>query len=132
MMIKKISSVILLCVLFYACAGSQATPDKVQSTTPDTAKNVSSESAANNQEQKNIQQPESAKERQPATPLVQYLYITKDAKMRTDPKNLSKVIVILKKGELVEKIAVSKNWIQVKSASGKTGWVLKKFVFEGK
>ena len=52
--------------------------------------------------------------------------------MRIDPRHLSKVIVTLKKGELVEKISVSKNWIQVKSASGKTGWVLKKFVFEGK
>lgn len=131
-MMKKIFSVILLCVLFYACAGSQATPDKVQSTTPDTAKNVSSESAANNQEQKNILQPESAKASQPAAPVVQYLYITRDAKMRKDPKNLSKIIVTLKKGELVEKISDSKNWIQVKSASGKTGWVLKKFVFEGK
>ena len=129
---KKIFSVILLCVLFYACAGSQATPDKVQSTTPDTAKNVSSESAANNQEQKNIQQPESAKASQPAAPVVQYLYITRDAKMRKDPKNLSKIIVILKKGELVEKISDSKNWIQVKSASGKAGWVLRKFVFGGK
>ncbi len=132
MMIKKIFSVFLLCILFYACAGSQETPGKVQSTAPDTAKNVSSAPAANHQEQKNIQQPQSARENQPAMPVVHYLYITRDAKMRKDPKHLSKVIVTLKKGELVEKISVSKNWIQVKSASGKTGWVLKKFVFEGK
>jgi len=131
-MIKKIFSLIFLCMLFYACAGSQATPDKVQSTTPDTAKNVSSESAANHQDQKSTQQPESAKASQPAAPVVQYLYITRDAKMRKDPKYSGKVIVTLKKGELVEKISVSKNWIQVKSASGMTGWVLKKFVFEGK
>lgn len=131
-MIKKIFSVILLCVFFYACAGSQATPDNVQPTAPDTAKNVSPDPAANHPQQKNIEQPENARVSQPAAPVVQYLYITKDAKMRKDPKSLGKVIVILKKGELVEKISESKNWVHVKSASGKTGWVLKKFVFEGK
>lgn len=131
-MIKKIFSVILLCALFYACAGSQATPDSAQPTTPDSAKNAGPDPAVNQREQKDIQEPQSAKESQPVTPVVQYLYITKDAKMRKDPKPMSKVIATLKKGELVEKVSVSKNWIQVKSASGKTGWVLKKFVFEGK
>ncbi|MEE9912250.1 MAG: SH3 domain-containing protein [Deltaproteobacteria bacterium] len=130
MMTRRIFSVMFLCVFFYACAGSQTASDNVQATAP--AKNVSSEAAAGNQEQKNMQQQESARASQPAAPVVHYLYITRDTKMRKDPKNFGKVIVVLKKGELVEKISDSKNWVQVKSAAGKTGWVLKKFVFESK
>ncbi len=131
-MTKKIFCFFLLCVLFYACAGTQTNSDNVQPA-PANPQNVSSDTTA-------AKAPASGRETsavvgkdaETSKSFVQSLYLIKDTKMRKEAKNLSKVVATLKKGETVEKLDVSGNWIKVKSSSGKTGWVYYKYVSENK
>ena len=48
--------------------------------------------------------------------------------LRTGPNVENKIIAMLKTGEKLEVIEYQKNWSQVKTASGKSGWVLSRFV----
>lgn len=134
-MTKNIFSVLLLCLLLYACAASQTNPDNAPSAKPDNAQATTPDRSSKNTSDfvvKDQDQPTRVSNDQLSTPTVQYLYIVKDVKMRKEARNLSKVVVTLKKGELVEKIDASKTWVKVKTSSGKTGWVSNKFVSENK
>lgn len=130
---KKIFSLLLLCLLFYACAGTQTNPEPVQSKTTVNEKDVRSDFVVSDPEQSSKEQATRVdKGNRESVAAVLYLYIVKETKMRKEARNSGKVIATLKKGELVEKISDSKHWVKVKSAAGQTGWVLKKMVFESK
>jgi hypothetical protein len=60
--------------------------------------------------------------------LVSYLIVTKKSKIRAEDNTKSKVITTAKAGEKVEKIDASDNWFQVRTAKGKSGWIMKSAV----
>jgi hypothetical protein len=66
-------------------------------------------------------------ERKPTPSL---LVVIKTANVRAEAKGKSKIITTLKKGEKVENLGNSGNWLNVKISSGLTGWVFKDLVRE--
>jgi len=59
-----------------------------------------------------------------------YLIVSKPTRLRLEANTKSKVIKNLKKGEKVEKINDTKNWVNVRLSSGEIGWVHKSMVIE--
>lgn len=70
----------------------------------------------------------------PSAPSAQIMVVVKTSNMRAKPDGKSKILRILKKGEKVENIGISKsgNWINCKLSSGLTGWIFKALVQEAK
>ena len=76
--------------------------------------------------------PISAQQPQVEQPQVVYVVTIKAAGVRSKADAKSKSIKNLKKGEKLEKIDISGNWINVKLSSGETGWIHKSMVKEEK
>lgn len=132
MTIRKFFFLVLLCTFFYACAGLQTDSDDNRSASDD-SKNISSDAAAVKTKPSGKQTPSNVnKDPQLSSTFVPVLYITQDVKLRKDPSLSGKVITGLKKGETVDKLDAVKDWVKVKSSSGKTGWVYDKYVSENK
>lgn len=62
--------------------------------------------------------------------LAEDIYVTGVTKitMRTGPGTTHKIVLMLKSGTKLEIIEYQKDWSQVKTSSGKTGWVLSRFL----
>lgn len=60
--------------------------------------------------------------------LVSYLVVIKKTNIRAEDRAKSKVIATAKVGDKVEKIDASDNWFKVRTAKGKSGWIIKSAV----
>lgn len=76
--------------------------------------------------------PEPKKEEVKPTPAAMAVYVItlKNANVRSEPDLKSRIIITLKKGTKVEKIGQTGEWVHVKLASGKTGWIFHELVKE--
>jgi uncharacterized protein YgiM (DUF1202 family) len=61
---------------------------------------------------------------------VRYLIVTKKTNIRAEDKTKSKIITTPKLGERVEKLDASDKWFKVRTAEGKSGWIIKSAVIQ--
>jgi hypothetical protein len=61
---------------------------------------------------------------------VSYLIVTKRTNIRAEDNTKSKVIATAKLGEKVEKIDASEQWFKIRTAKGKSGWIIKNYAKE--
>lgn len=108
--------------------GTQVEKQKLLKEQMDSLKTSQQASANIRQESESIQQ----KYAKQIKDVSIYLIVLKSTKLRSDANTKSKTIKNLKKGEKIEKLMESGNWIKVKLLSGETGWVHKSMVKEEK